>query len=254
MDATTTKRHHFAGDPEQHDDHRVPAQRLGRSPTPLATPRSPPRTCGAAPGDRARRVPRPRRHSKEGHGFKGWLSVNRAPASLALRDAKFLQILKGAAFAAGESLLADLANLTRYLTRDLNENGKARDARQGVGLIPLAVELEGQTQRPARVHAAHGRGGQAARGVATGALASRSCSTTRLARTASSARSASSSSKARASTAPTRRRAAPARAASAPCSSTRPSARAGAARSSSRAAPSTRRSSSSSPASAPRRS
>lgn len=110
--------------------------------------------------------------SKEGHGFKGWLSVNRAPASLALRDAKFLQILKGAAFAAGESLLADLANLTRYLTRDLNENGKARDAREGVGLIPMAVDSKGKRNGPREYLLRTVAEGKPLK-IVTGALASR---------------------------------------------------------------------------------
>lgn len=84
----------------------------------------------------------------EGHGFKGWLTVNRASPSLALEDAKFLQVLKGAAFALGSNLFADVANLVRLLKRDMNENGPQRDKREGLGLMPLAVDSRGKRNGP----------------------------------------------------------------------------------------------------------
>lgn len=84
----------------------------------------------------------------DGHGFKGWLTTNRASPTLALRDVKFLQILKGAAVALGNNILEDVSNLTALLSRDLNENGPERDKREGLALMPLAIDSKGKRNGP----------------------------------------------------------------------------------------------------------
>lgn len=74
-----------------------------------------------------------------GHGFKGWLGVSRADATLALRDTKLLTIVKAAAMTIGASLLGDFSELLGIMRRDLNENGRARDLREGLYQIPMAI-------------------------------------------------------------------------------------------------------------------
>ncbi len=85
---------------------------------------------------------------QDGHGKKGWLTVNRAAPTLALRDFKFLQILKGAAAALGSNIVADVANLTGLLSRDMNEKGPERDKREGLALMPLATDSKGKRNGP----------------------------------------------------------------------------------------------------------
>lgn len=77
-------------------------------------------------------------HNQAGHGFKGWLGVNRADASLALRDFKVLQIVGAAAVAIG-GVFGTVSELIGTLSRDLNEAGPARDAREGLYSLPLAT-------------------------------------------------------------------------------------------------------------------
>lgn len=76
--------------------------------------------------------------SREGHGFRGWLSVNRADPALGLRDLKVLQIVKAAAMTMG-GLFGTVTELIGALKRDLNENGQERDSKEGVYMLPLAT-------------------------------------------------------------------------------------------------------------------
>lgn len=73
-----------------------------------------------------------------GHGFKGWLGVNRADAKLALRDFKVLKIVTAAAAAVG-GFFGTIPELIGTLSRDLNAAGPERDAREGCFSLPLAT-------------------------------------------------------------------------------------------------------------------
>lgn len=110
--------------------------------------------------------------SDRGHGKKGWLTTNRASPTLALRDPKFLQILKGAAAALGSNILADVANLTSLLSRDMNEASPERDQRQGLGLMPLASDSRGRRNGPREYLLRTVAEGKPLK-IVTGALASR---------------------------------------------------------------------------------
>jgi len=85
---------------------------------------------------------------KRGHGFKGWLTVNRVDATLALRDLKILAIVKAAAKTMGESLVSDVTQLIGTLKRDLNQAGPERDAREGCYQLPLAMTGAGKRNGP----------------------------------------------------------------------------------------------------------
>lgn len=74
-----------------------------------------------------------------GHGFKGWLGVSKADATLALRDLKILTIVKAAAVSVGQSLLGDFSELLGIMNRDLNKAGRARDMEEGCYQIPMAI-------------------------------------------------------------------------------------------------------------------
>lgn len=74
-----------------------------------------------------------------GHGFKGWLGVSRADATLALRDLKILTIVKAAAVTMGQSLLGDFNELLGIMKRDLNAAGKERDLKEGCYQMPMAI-------------------------------------------------------------------------------------------------------------------
>ena len=58
--------------------------------------------------------------SRDGHGFNGWLSVNRPAATLALGDAKIVKILTAAAFAFVRSA-GKFFGTTKELTGALRE-------------------------------------------------------------------------------------------------------------------------------------
>ena len=74
-----------------------------------------------------------------GHGFKGWLGVSKADATLALRDLKILSIVKAAATTVGQSLLGDFSELLGIMNRDLNAAGRERDAKEGCYQVPMAI-------------------------------------------------------------------------------------------------------------------
>lgn len=84
---------------------------------------------------------------RRGHGFRGWLHVQRPDAALALRDPQILGITKGAALgwvdytgATGlDGVFDNVEQLLGVMRRDLNQYGAGRDAREGVHLIPLAT-------------------------------------------------------------------------------------------------------------------
>ncbi len=83
-----------------------------------------------------------------GHGLRGWLGVNKADARLGLADFKILQIVKAAAITAGHGLLGDIGQLLGLMNRDLNAPGAARDAKEGLYQMPLAVNGDGRRNGP----------------------------------------------------------------------------------------------------------
>jgi choline dehydrogenase len=74
-----------------------------------------------------------------GHGFKGWLGVSKADATLALRDLKILTVVKAAAINMGQSIIGDVRELLGIMNRDLNAAGRARDLKEGCYQVPMAV-------------------------------------------------------------------------------------------------------------------
>lgn len=74
-----------------------------------------------------------------GHGFRGWLGVNRADSRLGLRDLKILQVVKAAAVTMG-GIFGSVEELIGVMRRDLNEAGAQRDAKEGIYSIPLAIK------------------------------------------------------------------------------------------------------------------
>lgn len=74
-----------------------------------------------------------------GHGFRGWLGVDRTDASLGLRDGKLLQVVKAAAKTVGGSIFGRVEELVGALRRDLNAAGRERDAAEGLYMLPLAT-------------------------------------------------------------------------------------------------------------------
>ena len=74
-----------------------------------------------------------------GHGFKGWLGVTKADATLALRDLKILTIVKAAANTMGQSFIGDFAELLGIMNRDLNAAGRERDLKEGCYQVPMAI-------------------------------------------------------------------------------------------------------------------
>ena len=81
--------------------------------------------------------------SGEGHGFNGWLGVTQVNPREAPLDIKLIQIIKAAALAAGRGLFGDISELVGARSRDMNENGRARDSREGLVAIPLAISKKG---------------------------------------------------------------------------------------------------------------
>jgi len=77
--------------------------------------------------------------SSTGHGFKGWLGVSKADATLALRDLKILKIVKAAASTMGQSLIGDIGELLGIMNRDLNAAGRDRDLKEGCYQVPMAI-------------------------------------------------------------------------------------------------------------------
>jgi choline dehydrogenase len=83
----------------------------------------------------------------KGHGFKGWLNVNRADPKLALGDIKILQIVGAAAWAFASTharnifgeLFDDISEQIGVLNRDLNTADPGRDDMEGLFSIPLAT-------------------------------------------------------------------------------------------------------------------
>lgn len=75
-----------------------------------------------------------------GHGFDGWLSIERPDSALALRDPKYFHFVKATAFVAGDGLLGDLGQLFRLMDRDLNAPGPERDAMEGAFVIPASTQ------------------------------------------------------------------------------------------------------------------
>jgi choline dehydrogenase len=82
-------------------------------------------------------------NSVVGHGFDGWLGVNRAELGIALGDSKILSMIFAAAAALGETLLggviSTVSGLTDILLRDANSGLPGRDAREGLYQIPLDI-------------------------------------------------------------------------------------------------------------------
>jgi choline dehydrogenase len=78
-----------------------------------------------------------------GHGFSGWLGVNRADLTIALNDNKIVSQLLAAAAAMGQGLLGTLlsgvTNLVNVLAADVNAGLPTRDATQALFQIPLAT-------------------------------------------------------------------------------------------------------------------
>ncbi len=85
--------------------------------------------------------------SKDGHGFDGWLNVNRADAKLGLNDFKMLKIVTAAALTFARSkdenfvseIFDDIKELFGVLRRDMNAAGPERDQMEGLFSIPLAT-------------------------------------------------------------------------------------------------------------------
>lgn len=74
----------------------------------------------------------------KGHGFGGWLAVNRPDTSLALRDLKVIQVIRAAADVMGGSF-GSLKEMFGVMRRDLNAAGPERDAKEGMYSLPLAT-------------------------------------------------------------------------------------------------------------------
>ena len=78
-----------------------------------------------------------------GHGFSGWLGVNRADLKLALGDFKIVSIVAGAAAAMGHTILGlipeKISQLLGLLVRDMNSFDPNRDMTQGLYQLPLAM-------------------------------------------------------------------------------------------------------------------
>lgn len=77
--------------------------------------------------------------SARGHGFRGWLGVERVDANLGLRDLKLLQVVKAAAKTMGGGLFGRVEELVGVLKRDLNEYSRERDGFEGLYMLPLAT-------------------------------------------------------------------------------------------------------------------
>ena len=81
-----------------------------------------------------------------GHGYNGWLTTSLTDLWLVVTDLKLLSIVKTAILAMGQSTLnildpiATVDGLASVLYRDLNENSAARDGREGVYQMPIAVD------------------------------------------------------------------------------------------------------------------
>lgn len=77
--------------------------------------------------------------ARTGHGFRGWLGVSRADAKLALGDSRLLRIIAAAAVTIGDGVVGNAKQLLGLMKRDLNQLGAARDAKEGVFQVPMAV-------------------------------------------------------------------------------------------------------------------
>ncbi|KAL4864172.1 hypothetical protein BDV12DRAFT_176601 [Aspergillus spectabilis] len=82
-------------------------------------------------------------NSTPGHGFTGWLGINRADLRLALGDFKILSIIGAAASAMSHKILGLIPNkvsqLLGLLLRDANSTDPGRDSTEGIYQLPLAT-------------------------------------------------------------------------------------------------------------------
>ncbi|KAH8896583.1 choline dehydrogenase [Thozetella sp. PMI_491] len=73
------------------------------------------------------------------HGYKGWLGVEEAPLTIALKDLDLLSLIVGGAFALG-NLTGGIFNIAGLLLEDANANTRARDAGPGYYQIPISTD------------------------------------------------------------------------------------------------------------------
>ncbi len=76
---------------------------------------------------------------RQGHGFEGWLAVEQVNGALALGDRSLTNAVFSAATVAGGSFLGAFGQLVSLSNADLNADGPARDARQGLFTVPNAT-------------------------------------------------------------------------------------------------------------------
>jgi choline dehydrogenase len=74
-----------------------------------------------------------------GHGYDGWLQVERPDPTIAIGDTFVRRIIEAAAIETGEGVIADVGELIGLLNRDLNTAAPGRDAIEGMFQIPLAT-------------------------------------------------------------------------------------------------------------------
>ncbi len=77
--------------------------------------------------------------NEDGHGFDGWHHIGFADARLGLADLKLLDLVKAAAFTAGDGLFADLGQILGLMNRDVNAYTVERDSTEGIFSIPMSV-------------------------------------------------------------------------------------------------------------------
>ena len=73
----------------------------------------------------------------KGHGYNGWLDIDRAPLTIPLEDLKLLSLITGGSFALGNYTKL-LPNLLNVLLGDANEDSESRDRDGGYFQIPIS--------------------------------------------------------------------------------------------------------------------
>lgn len=88
----------------------------------------------------------PRDSGSAGHGYEGWLDVQRFPLTRAMGDTRLLKVAGGAAlgFVDSESnswfdIIDDIREVVGLMKRDINSADAGRDAKEGLFSIPTAT-------------------------------------------------------------------------------------------------------------------
>ncbi|KAF2199495.1 putative GMC oxidoreductase [Delitschia confertaspora ATCC 74209] len=79
-----------------------------------------------------------------GHGFNGWLRTMVSDLTLVVQDFKLLSMVLATATAMGQNLIGKIittvTGLAEVLIRDLNADTPERDSKEGLYLVPLAMD------------------------------------------------------------------------------------------------------------------